>query len=158
MNTQTKQLTNQPIAKLFTHMSLPIIMSLLISGSYNLADAFFVTQGVGVLAFGGVSVVFPLLLYVHSVSLLIGTGAASIISRCLGAKDNSAAEVVASNAIAMSIIFSLTSSIIGVVYLRSILQLMGVSDELLPYAYDYVLPQTIFTTILMLSVVLLELL
>jgi len=86
MSEHTENLTIQPVAKLHARTSFHAILILLISALYNIADTYFVTLGVGLLAFGGVSIALPLLLATHSVPLLIATGSASIISRCLGAK------------------------------------------------------------------------
>ncbi len=158
MTTQTEKLASQPIGKLFTHMALPIIFGLMVNGLYNVVDAIFVTRGVGPLAIGGVSIVFPLQMLLYATSSLIGTGSASIISRLLGAKDIKGAESVAGNAISIGIIASLAFAGLMLLFLEPVLRMIGVTEQLLPYAYDYALPLVMCSTIMMLTTVFSELL
>ena len=56
-----------------------------VNALYNIIDTIFVGKGVGPYAIGGLSVIFPVQLTMFALAILIGTGAASVISRSLGA-------------------------------------------------------------------------
>lgn len=159
MTAQTESLATLPIPKLFVSMALPIVFGLMVNGLYNVVDAIFVTRGVGPLAIGGVSVVFPLQMLIFSISGLIGAGAASIISRALGRKDIHKANRVAGNALFSIIILAVVISATGLYFLEPFLSLLGArSDVIFGYAYDYALPIVSGAFIIMFGGVLNELL
>jgi putative MATE family efflux protein len=140
MTAQTDRLGTAPIGKLFATMSLPIIMGMLVNGLYNIVDAIFVTRGVGSLAIGGVSIVFPVQMLVFAFAAILGSGAASVVSRKLGAKKNDEARHTAQTALMFSIIFAVVLTVIVLLAMEPILRLLGVTDALWDYSVDYLLP------------------
>lgn len=147
MTQQTERLGTAPIGKLFVTMSLPMIMGMLVNGLYNIVDAIFVTRGVGSLAIGGVSIVFPVQMIVFAFAAVLGSGAASVVSRKLGAKDEEAARHTAQTTLSFSILFSILIAA-GVLFaMEPILRLLGVTEALWDYSVDYLLPILYFTPI-----------
>ena len=72
--------------KLLFRFSGPAIISMMVASSYNIVDAIFVGR-LGTEALAALAVVFPLMLIIHAIAVGTGVGAASLISRRLGAKD-----------------------------------------------------------------------
>ncbi|BCE01111.1 MATE family efflux transporter [Marinicellulosiphila megalodicopiae] len=149
MSKQTFQLGNEPIKPLFFKMAIPIILGLIVGGLYNIVDAYFVTKGVNEFAMGGVSVVFPIQMAVFAIAGLIGAGTSSIVARLLGAKDLEQAQKTAMSGIWMALILS--AVLIPVLLLFGAHFLANnVSDELRPYATDFLYPIIYSTPIIML--------
>lgn len=140
MTQQTERLGTAPIGKLFLTLSLPMIFGMLINGLYNIVDAIFVTRGVGSLAIGGVSIVFPVQMLVFAFAAVLGSGAASIVSRKLGARDHESARHAAQTTLTFSIVFSVVISVIVLLAMEPILRLLGVTEALWDYSVDYLLP------------------
>lgn len=140
MTQQTERLGTAPIGKLFVSMALPMIFAMLVNGLYNIVDAIFVTRGVGPLAIGGVSIVFPVQMLVFAFAAVLGSGAASIVSRKLGAKDHEAARHTAQTTLTFSILFSILIAVGVLLAMKPILSLLGVTEALMPYSIDYLLP------------------
>ncbi|MFC3700777.1 MATE family efflux transporter [Reinekea marina] len=140
MTNQTDKLGTAPIGKLFFTMSLPIIMAMLVNGLYSIVDAIFIARGVGSLAIGGVSIVFPVQMLIFAFAAIIGSGSASIVSRKLGARKNDDARHTAQTALTFSILFSIVLAGIVLLAMEPILRLLGVTDALWDYSVDYLKP------------------
>jgi putative MATE family efflux protein len=140
MSKHTGHLGTKPILGLFFGMAAPIAVGMMVHGLYNVVDAIFVTRAIGVNAMGGISIVFPIQMFIFALATLVGSGMASIVARQLGAKQDNKANAT----IDMAFRFGLTMAIVITlgIYLNidSLLHFLGVSDALWPYAYDYLVP------------------
>ncbi len=133
----SKQLGEGSISTLLLKFSIPAIVGMLVSALYNIVDRIFVGRGVGSLAIAGTTIGFPIMLIIMAFSMLVGMGATSLISIRLGAKKKDEAELIAGNALLLLIIISVTLSVLGLLFLTPLLQLFGASNDVLPYASDY---------------------
>jgi len=84
---ETLSMKHTPIPRLLGSYALTAFCALFFDALYNLVDTLFIGYGVGDNAMGGVSVVFPFMLLQGAVAQMIGGGAASVVSRCLGKSD-----------------------------------------------------------------------
>lgn len=130
-------LEKEPVLQLISRLSLPAIVGMIAQALYNVVDAIFLGQGVGMLAIAGVSVAFPIQMIIIATAQIIGVGGASIISRSLGERNREKAERTLGNLIGASIISSSLLAILGNTYLIPILRLFGATDAILPFASTY---------------------
>lgn len=130
-------LANEPIHRLVLRFSAITLTSLLLNSIYTLTDALMVGWGIGANAMGALSAVYPFILLESALSTAIGGGAASLVSRKLGEGHSREAGEITQNARAAFYIASLGIMILGFLFLNPILRLMGVTDELYPYAKQY---------------------
>jgi putative MATE family efflux protein len=105
--------------------------------TYNLVDAIFIGRGVGTLGIAGLAICFPVQLITLAVGQLIGTGGASIISRALGAGDEVRAHRAFGNVLTLAIVFAVVLTSGGFIFLEQLLRVFGATEEILPYARDY---------------------
>ncbi len=136
-NDHSTRLGTEGMGSLLFRLSLPAIAGFLINSLYNLVDTIFVGQGVGSQAIGGLAIAFPIQMLAVGLAQLAGVGAASILSRSLGAGDRKRASQAGGNGIFASIVLSLLLMGIGLAFLRPILTLFGASEGLMPYAEEY---------------------
>ncbi len=118
-------------------MSTQSTLSLLLYSFYTMTDTFFLAKGVGVYAAGGVSLVAPVTILIGAVSSTLGAGGASIISRASGKNDIEKAGVTAGNVMALFWISALVVSALGLVYLDTLVRVLGADETLEMYAKDY---------------------
>ena len=90
------------MAPLIWSMSVPAIISMLINALYNIVDSAFVAR-YSADALTAVSLVFPLQQLVIAVAVGSGVGVNSLMSRCLGGKENERAEQAAEHGLGLSI-------------------------------------------------------
>lgn len=129
-------LREAPIPQLLLKMGLPTMIGMLITGLYSLVDAYFV-GGLGTSQMGAVSITFPLGQAIVGLAVLFGGGAASYLSRLLGANERKQANHVASTALYSSLIVAALTIALIVICIRPILYGLGATDTIYPFAYEY---------------------
>lgn len=134
---QTQALGSAKIPSLILRFSATTLAALVLNSVYTLTDALFVSWGVGGHAMGGVSVVFPFTILQGAISTAVGGGAASIISRKLGAQKQEEAGEVTLNAMLVFYLSAVAITIAGFLLMDPLLSAMGVTGELYPYAREY---------------------
>lgn len=144
-----ERMRGENVFKLLLSFSLTTFASLLLNTVYSLTDALFVAKAVGDDAFGGVSIVFPFVIFQSAVATAVGGGAASIVSRKLGAKDSDGAGQTTANAMFVFYSTAIITTVIGFVFMEEVLRIFGVTEELLPFAKSYfavILAGNVFST------------
>ena len=132
------RLGEQKISKLLVNLSVPATIGMMVNALYNLVDTIFLGRGVGALAIGGLTIAFPIQMVIMAFAHMIGIGAASAISRSLGAKNIEKADYVAGNSFLLIVILSSIIAAIGLTFTEPMLRLFGATDTILPYAKDYI--------------------
>lgn len=138
MKERSEMLGKEKINRLLFRLSLPATVGMVVNALYNLVDTIFVGRGVGTLAIGGLTIAFPIQMIVMGFAQMIGIGAASAVSRSLGAKDVERADLITGNAfLSIAIISGLTMSL-GLIFVDPLLRLFGATNTLLPFAKEYI--------------------
>lgn len=138
MKERSIRLGNEKISKLLFNLSLPATIGMIVNALYNVVDTIFIGRGVGSLAIGGLTIAFPIQMIIMAFAQMIGIGAASSISRSLGAGEVEKADHVAGNSFGAILILSSFIVAIGFAFTDPILKLFGASENILPYARDYI--------------------
>ena len=121
--------------KALIKMSIPLIVSLLITSFYNLIDAAWVS-GLGADALAGVGFFTPVFMILVGFGNGLGSGAAFALSKYLGEDDKRKADNASVHSIILDIAVSLILTVILLALLNPILNAMG-AGETIGYATDY---------------------
>ena len=121
--------------KALIKMSIPLIVSLLITSFYNLIDAAWVS-GLGADALAGVGFFTPVFMILVGFGNGLGSGAAFALSKYLGEDDKRKADNASVHSIILDIAVSLILTVILLAMLNPILNAMG-AGETIGYATDY---------------------
>jgi putative MATE family efflux protein len=132
-----KMLANEPISTLIWKLSLPASVGMLVNALYNIVDTIYIGHGVGAMGIAGLSIAFPVQMILGGTGAMLGMGAASVISRNLGAKNYKRAEVAFGNNLFLIALLGSLISLIGTLFTGTILRTFGATDSILPYAMDY---------------------
>lgn len=119
--------------KTLVKLSIPIMISNLVFTLYNLADGVWVA-GLGTDALSAVGIFFPLFIILSALSMGIGIGATSAISRRIGAGKN--AENTAMHAIIFGFVISM-ATLSSYPFLEVLLRTVGAEGEVLKLSLDY---------------------
>ncbi|MCQ2522661.1 MAG: MATE family efflux transporter [Lachnospiraceae bacterium] len=136
-NDKYEKMINTPVEKLVLSLSVPTIISMLISNIYNLADTAFVGK-LGNSASGAVGIVFGFMAILQAIGFLFGQGGGSILSRQLGAKEEDKASVTASVAFFSAFFISFLVALVCGCFLQPIVMFLGSTDTIAPYASVYI--------------------
>lgn len=139
MQTDSKleRMTKEPVEKLITSLAVPTILSMLITTLYNMADTYFVGQLQNTSATGGVGVIMPLMAIIQAFGFFFGHGSGNFLSRSLGSGNKDEAEKMASTGFFCALICGLLITVIGTLFLDSIVWLLGATETIFPYAEAY---------------------
>lgn len=135
-NQQFQKMTQTPVGKLIATLSIPTIISMLVTSVYNMADTFFVSK-LGTSASGAVGIVFSVMAIIQAIGFTFGMGSGSWISRLLGAKEDEKAKEVAATGFYSAIFLCTLMSIIGEWKMDDLMRILGASETILPYARQY---------------------
>ncbi|MBL4632116.1 MAG: MATE family efflux transporter [Paraglaciecola sp.] len=95
---------NAPLPWVFLKTAAPIILIMLVNGSFSLVDAYFLGIFVGADALTAVTSMFPAFILIVALSTLVSNGFASLMARQLGAGDRSHSAETFSQAISLSLV------------------------------------------------------
>lgn len=131
-----KMMLEEKMIKVIPKVAIPMIISTLIDSIYNLADTFFVSQ-LGKNATAAVAVNDSLMNILRAISMGFATGAASYISRLMGAKDDDKASKVASTVLILGCGFSLVFGLSCFFIREQIVTILGITESAKQYSVDY---------------------
>lgn len=133
---QYDRMTKESIPKLIAALSVPTILSMLVTNIYNLVDTAFVGR-LGTSQSGAVGVIFGYMAIIQAVGFMFGQGAGSMAARLLGARDEDRASRIASSGILCSFGVGVLMSLITFPLLDKIILLLGSTETIAPYAKQY---------------------
>ena len=131
-----KTMTEAPLARLISKLAMPAMLSLIITSVYNTADTFFISKLNDNSATAAVSVVFSIMSLIQAGGSMVGSGAISFISRCLGKNDREGADRMAATGLLIAIIFGFILFAMNL-FIDPILRFVGATPGILPYAHQY---------------------
>lgn len=131
-----KKMTETPIQRLILSLCAPTIVSMMITTVYNVADTFFVSQ-ISVSASAATGILFSLMSILQAFGFMFGMGSGSCLSRRLGARDIDSASRYSSTGFALALAVGLLIMLLGLVWLKAFMRLLGSTETILPYASTY---------------------
>lgn len=133
----TWRLEHEKVSRLLVHYAIPAVIGTMVNALYNIVDRIYIGQGVGALAISGLTLTFPILLFMQAFGMLVGAGAATRVSIFLGRRANEMAEHVLGNAFTLTFILSAVTILPSMWFMRELLLAFGGSEQTIPYAEDY---------------------
>ena len=125
------------IPKLVLQFSVPAIISMLVNALYNVVDRFFVGQGVGSLGIAGITLCFPICLFIMAMSMMVGVGGNTLFAIRLGQKKYIQASIILNNSFSLLILMAIGTFTLGEIFMVQLLKLFGASEQTLPVASSY---------------------
>ena len=132
-----ERLGTEKIGKLLWEMSSQTTFSLLVYAIYSITDTYFLSVGINSLAAAGASIISPVLIVLGGVATIVGVGGASLVSRALGQKDVERASRTVANTFLIFWTIAITITVLGTLYIKPIVYLLGATERIAPYAITY---------------------
>lgn len=139
---QTDTQKESRLSKHFTFGSLvvfaiPNVVMMICLSMYTIVDGMFVSRILGTIALSAVNMVYPAICLEMSIAIMIATGGSAIISKKLGEGKEDEARRDFSFLVLVEIIIGLLFAIIGTLFTKQIVRLLGASDLQLQMCIDY---------------------
>ena len=120
-------LTKTPVPRLICILSVPTIISMMVTNLYNMADTFFVGR-ISTQATAAVGIVLPFMNVIQAVGFFCGHGSGNYVSRKLGAGELREAEEMASTGFSLAFLLGLLMLVLGLTNLVRLSTMLGATD------------------------------
>ncbi|WP_420572866.1 MATE family efflux transporter [Kordia sp.] len=128
--------TTGSIRKAIFMLSIPMILEMLMESIFAIVDIAFVSQ-VSTNAVATIGLTESVVTLVYAVAIGVSMAATAMVARRIGEKDPEGASKVAVQAIFLGVFIASIVSVIGIIYPKEILGLMGGEPELIEEGYGY---------------------
>ena len=130
-------LAYENVGRLIAKFAVPAIISMLVSSLYNIVDQIFIGRGVGMLGNAATNIAFPVSIICTATALLLGIGSASNFNLESGAGRQEKAEWIVGTGLSMLAVCGGCIAAAVLIFLNPLLDIFGVTPDVLPYAQDY---------------------
>jgi putative MATE family efflux protein len=135
-------LTTTPVPKLILSLSVPTIISMMVTAIYNTADTFFVARvssdpAVNTAATAAVGLCFTVMAIIQAFGFFFGHGSGNYLSRMLGAGNHQEANEMAATGFAMALLVGTGFAVLGNVFVDQIAAFLGATPTTLQFTKDY---------------------
>ncbi|MBU3024675.1 MATE family efflux transporter [Zobellia galactanivorans] len=130
------EFTSGSIRKAIFMLSIPMILEMMMESIFAIVDIAYVSQ-VSVNAVATIGLTESVVTLVYAVAIGLSMAATAIVARRIGAKDVKGAQEAAVQAIALGVLVSLIVGVLGFIYAKDILALMGAERDLIAEGSGY---------------------
>lgn len=120
--------TTGPIDRALGLLAIPMMLEMAMESVFAVVDIAFVSR-LGTDAVAAVGITEALITVLYGIAIGLGMGLTAMVARRIGAKDPDAAALVTGQSIWIGAILSVVIGIVGVVFARELLEMMGASDS-----------------------------
>ncbi|GAA4275394.1 MATE family efflux transporter [Aquimarina mytili] len=131
-----QEFTSGSIRRAIFMLSVPMVLEMMMESIFFLVDAYFVSS-LGANAIATVGLTESVLTLVYAVAIGLSMGVTAIVARRVGEQDIRGASQVAVQSIFLGIIVAMIISLIGILFPKEILGLMGAESDLIADGYRY---------------------
>ncbi len=131
-----RDLTQGPIPKHMVRLAAPMALGIVAIMTMNLVDTYFVGQ-ISTDALAAMSFTFPVVFFLASLTMGLGIGVTSVVSRSVGSGERDRARRVTTDALALSVVIVAVISVVGYFSIEPIFGLLGAKAKLMPLIREY---------------------
>ena len=131
-----RDMTETPVPRLITRLSIPTIISMLVTAIYNAADTFFVGR-ISTEATAAVGLAFSAMAVIQALGFFCGQGSGNYLSRMLGAGKQEEAEKMAATGLALSMILGVVVAAASVLNIRQLAEFLGARGSTVEETVSY---------------------
>lgn len=126
-----------PVPKAFLALTVPVVLSKIVSLIYNMADTFFIARTGSADLVAGVSICAPVFLLMISLGDLFGLGGSSVMSRLFGQQKDEEGKRVSGFTFYGAIVTGIIVAAVMLLFQTPILHLLGAQGAVFEYASQY---------------------
>jgi Na+-driven multidrug efflux pump len=130
------EFTSGSIRKAIFMLSIPMILEMLMESIFALVDIAYVSK-VSVNAVATIGLTESVITLIYALAIGLSMAATAVVARRIGEKDVDGARIAAVQAIGLGVLVSIVFGIVGIVYAKEILFLMGGEPDLVAEGFGY---------------------
>ncbi|WP_036384427.1 MATE family efflux transporter [Muricauda sp. MAR_2010_75] len=130
------EFTSGSIRKAIFMLSIPMILEMLMESIFALVDIAYVSK-VSVNAVATIGLTESVITLIYALAIGLSMAATAVVARRIGAKDVQGAREAAVQAIGLGVVVSIVLGIVGIIFAKEILALMGGEPNLIAEGYGY---------------------
>lgn len=128
--------TNISLRRAIFMLAIPMVLEMLMESVFALVDILYVSR-ISVNAVATIGLTESVITLVYAVAIGLSMAATAIVARRVGQKDLKGASQVAVQVIFLGVFVASVVSVIGIIYAKEILALMGAEPDLIAEGYGY---------------------
>ena len=133
---KTLDLTQGSVVEKLLKMAIPMAIGILAVIGFNLVDTFFVSQ-LGTKELAAISLTFPVISTLQSITMGLGAGLSSVVSRLKGAGRIDELRSIITHSLLFTIGLVTVFAILGLLSIDPLFTAIGASYDLLPLVHEY---------------------
>lgn len=126
----------KPVFPLLLSMSLPMVLSMMVSSLYNIVDSYFVAK-ISEDAMTALSLVFPVQNLINAVTIGFAIGMNAVLSFCLGAQDDEEANRAASQGVFLNTLHGIILMVICICIMPTFLRMFTQDETVIDLGIRY---------------------
>lgn len=131
-----QRLTEGNVGSTLVKLTIPMVWGVLAIIAFNLVDTYFVGQ-LGTKPLAAMSFTFPVVMTLGSLSMGLGVGASSVISRAIGEGDRQRVKKFTTNSLTLAVTAVVIFVILGFLTIDPLFTALGATADILPLIRDY---------------------
>ncbi|MFC6463520.1 MATE family efflux transporter [Marinilactibacillus sp. GCM10026970] len=124
----------------------PTILAMIFVSVYTMVDGIFLARFVDSTALAAVNIFMPIYALIFAIALMLGTGGSAIIAKKMGENNPREAQRDFTNIVVFGALLGLIIMILGLVFIRPILEVLGAGTSSLLFDYTFTYGQIILWT------------
>lgn len=110
--------------------TFPSIIMMIFTSLYGVVDGIFVSNYAGKTAFAAINLIWPVVMILGAIGFMFGTGGSALVATILGEQNKTYANRVFSAIVYTSALLGIVLSILGLIYIRPIVAMLGAEGQL----------------------------
>ncbi len=131
-----QRLTEGNVGSTLVKLTIPMVWGVFAIIAFNLVDTYFVGQ-LGTEPLAAMSFTFPVVMTLGSLSIGLGVGASSVISRAIGEGDRQRVQKFTTNSLTLALTVVVIFVVLGLLTIDPLFTALGASADVVPLVRDY---------------------
>lgn len=128
---------NKSLLENFLKYLIPTITTMTLFSTYTMVDGIFVGRGVGSEGLAAVNISMPFVTLAFAFAILISIGSLNLIAHEKGRENKKGADEFFSLGVTISVIFALSLSILGFIFIDPLVRFLGASGHMIDLVKEY---------------------
>lgn len=125
------------LLKSYLKYLIPTITTMTLFSTYTMVDGIFVGRGVGSEGLAAVNISMPFITLAFAFAILISIGSLNLIAHEKGRDNKNGADEFFSLGMAISVIFAISLSVVGIIFINPLVRALGASGHMVEMVKEY---------------------